>query len=316
MIVAEGLTKYFGPTRALDAVSFRVSRGEAAALLGPNGSGKTTIMRILTGFFPPTSGRAWVAGLEVGEKSLAVRRRIGYLPENVSLYPELRVRSFLAFAAEVKGLAPQCRRSGVAEAIATCGLEDVAGRLIGKLSRGYRQRVGLAQALLGAPEVLVLDEPTVGLDPVQTAEMREVIRRLAGERTILLSTHVLPEASRMCERVIIMNRGRVVAEDSAAGLARRIAGKPKTLARVAGRREEVMAALASVPGVERVEEERSAEGETVTVILHGRPGASLEQEVAARVVGRGLALLEIRPLPPTLEELFTEAIARGEGGRA
>src|SRR5437867_6828359 len=223
MISVEHLTKYYGATRAVDDVSFEIARGERAALLGPNGSGKSTLLRMVTGYFSPTGGRVVIGGVDMGAAPLAARRRVGYLPEQVSLYPELTVRRTLAFVAEVRGVRRGTRRGAVDGVIVGCGLAEVADRRVGTLSKGYRQRVGLAQALVGDPDVLVLDEPTVGLDPVQTVEMRALLRGLTG-RTVLLSTHVLSEASALCSRVVILARGRLLAEDTPEGLARRPGG--------------------------------------------------------------------------------------------
>src|ERR1700723_440772 len=234
MIEVQDLTKYFGPTLAVDHVSFKVEKGEIIGLLGPNGSGKTTIMRILAGFFPPTSGRALIGGLHVAEHSLETRRRVGYLPENMVLYPDLSVSALLEFAARVRGLDSRTTRDRMEYAIKICGLPEVRKKLIGKLSKGYRQRVGLAQALLADPEVLILDEPTVGLDPRQIVETRQVIRNLAGEHTVILSTHILPEVSVTCQRVIIINRGRVVAIDTPENLQRRMRGSDSLEVEVRG----------------------------------------------------------------------------------
>jgi ABC-2 type transport system ATP-binding protein len=308
VIEARELTKYFGATCAVDRVSFTLQHGDVIGLLGPNGSGKTTIMRMLTGFFPPTSGQAWIAGRDVQEDSLAVRRRLGYLPEQVVLYPDLPVRRFLEFVATVKGVAAGRRRAHVDEVIGACGLGEVARKLMRKLSRGYRQRVGLAQALLNDPDVLVLDEPTVGLDPRQTVEIRTLIRALAGRRTVLLSTHILPEASMVCDRVIIIDRGRVVAEDTAAGLARRLEGATRTLVRVAGPPAEVYGALAGIAGVERVEAREPAGTDGHTFVVVSTTGEAARGEIAALVVRRGWGLLEVSPLQPTLEELFVRLV--------
>jgi ABC-2 type transport system ATP-binding protein len=221
--------------RAVDDVSFTIPRGGVAGLLGPNGSGKSTLIRCLIGFFSPTAGRVRVGGVDVGERPVAERREVGYLPEQVMLYPELTVRRYLRFVGGMKGLDGRSARRAADSAIVRCGLDSMADRLTGKLSKGYRQRVGLAQALLGEPAVLVLDEPTVGLDPVQTVEMRDVLRTLEG-CTVLLSTHILSEAAALCTRVVIMAGGRLVAEDSPAGLARRMQGAERVVVRVEGRR--------------------------------------------------------------------------------
>jgi len=311
MISVEHLTKYYGATRAVEDVSFHVPAGAIAALLGPNGSGKSTLMRVLTGYLSPTSGRVSVGGIDVADRSLAARRQIGYLPEQVSLYPELSVQRFLTFVASVKGLGGAARRAAVSDVIERCGLADVARRLTGKLSKGYRQRVGLAQALVGDPPLLVLDEPTVGLDPVQTVEMRGLLRGLAG-RTVLLSTHILSEASALCSHILILDRGRLLAEDTPDGLARRLADVGHLTVRVVGPPDEVAGALAALPGVTRVDR-GAPDGHPGTafavVVLDPEP---VQRRVAAVVVGRGWTLLEVHTQPPTLEDLFVRVIAPGE----
>ena len=311
MIEVEHLTKEFGRIRAVDDVSFRVPPGEIVGLLGPNGSGKTTIMRVLTGFFPPTSGRAAVAGIEVTGDSVAARARVGYLPENVVLYPDMRVEQFLEFCADVRRMRGPRRRAGLMAVLHDCGVAPVRDRLIGKLSRGFRQRVALAQALLHEPEVLILDEPTVGLDPRQIVEIRSLIRSLRGRTTVLLSTHILPEVSTTCDRVVIIDRGRVVAEDSAGALARGAQGGERTLVRVDGPPAEVLAALRSIPGIERVESEDGAGG---AFVAYSRTGEPPGKAIAAMVVGRGWGLIELRPLAMTLEDLFVRLVT--EEGRS
>lgn len=218
MIVVEGLTKYYGAIPAIEGVSFEVGKGEIVGFLGPNGAGKSTTMRILTGFSPAARGTARVAGFEVHEQPIEVKRRIGYLPESVPLYEEMVVRAFLSYVAEVKGVPRAARRAEADRVMERCGLTHMANRLTGNLSKGYRQRVGLAQALVGSPPVLVLDEPTVGLDPGQIIEIRNMVRELGREHTVLLSTHILPEVTMVCDRVIIINRGRIALQDSMANL--------------------------------------------------------------------------------------------------
>ncbi len=220
MIDVDGLTKYYGPIAAIDDVRFHVGKGEIMGFLGPNGAGKSTTMRVLTGFAPASRGTARVDGFEVHEDPIEVKRRVGYLPENVPLYEEMVVRAFLSYVAEVKGIGRSKRRAEVDRVMAHCGLTAMANRIIGHLSKGYRQRVGLAQALVGNPPVLVLDEPTVGLDPRQIIEIRHMIRDLGREHTVLLSTHILPEVSMVCDRVIIINQGRIAAEDTMENLTR------------------------------------------------------------------------------------------------
>src|SRR5208282_6051189 len=253
MIEVQGLTKYFGATRAVNHVSFKVEKGEIIGLLGPNGSGKTTIMRILTGFFPPTAGRALIGGLDVAAHSLETRRRVGYLPENMVLYPDLSVTALLEFAARVRGLDAKTTRDRIEYAIKTCGLTEVRRKLIGKLSKGYRQRVGISQAILSDPEVLILDEPTVGLDPRQVVEIRDLIRSLAGRSTVLLSTHILPEVTMTCRRVVIIDRGRIVAQDTPEKLTAKLQGSEQSIITVAGPKESVQLVLSGVVGVQKVE---------------------------------------------------------------
>ncbi len=307
MIEVRGLIKDFGSTRAVAGVSFSVRPGEIMGLLGPNGSGKTTIMRVLTGFFPPTEGQVTIDGLDVEEHSLAVRERIGYLPENVVLYPDLSVRRFLTFCAEVKGIASAARRTRIDEVMAACGLVEVADKLIGKLSKGYRQRVGIAQAVIHHPKVLVLDEPTVGLDPRQIVDIRSLIKSLGGSTTILLSTHILPEVSMTCERVIIIDYGRIIAEDTADGLTRKLQGSHETRARIAGPRDAVLRTLRALRELEDVREEPATDG-VVTVVVRSAHGDEARRALAAAVVGGGFDLLEVRPLPMTLEDLFVRLV--------
>jgi ABC-2 type transport system ATP-binding protein len=308
MIAVEKLTKEFGNTRAVSGVSFSVSRGEITGLLGPNGSGKTTIMRILTGFFPPTTGRAWVAGVDVASDPLGARAKVGYLPENVVLYPDMRVYEFLDFCADVRELRGQRRRVRLAAVEQDCGLSEVHNRLVGKLSKGYRQRVGLAQALLHEPEVLILDEPTVGLDPRQIIEIRNLIASLRLRTTILLSTHILSEASTVCGRVIIINHGRIVAEDSAEGLTRRLQGSERTLVRIEGPPDTVSSVLQAVPGVERVELLRGGDDVQGGFVVFAPDGETVRKQIASVVVGQGWGLLEVKSLPMSLEDLFVRLV--------
>ena len=314
MLAVSGLTKVFGRNVAVDDVSFHVDKGAIVGLLGPNGSGKTTIMRTLTGYFPPTRGSAWVAGLNVTDDPIAVRQKTGYLPESAVLYPELRVDQLLGFCADVRGLRGPSRAARLTAVKEACGLGTVARRLIGNLSKGYRQRVGLAQALLHEPEVLVLDEPTVGLDPEQVIEIRDLIRSLRGRSTVLLSTHILSEVSTVCERVIIIDRGRLVAEDSAAGLSRALQRDERTLVRVDGPPSEVKTALAGIAGVNAVEQRDEAG--SPAFIVHTHEGERARTAIAAAVVGRGWGLVEMRPIVMTLEELFVRLLRerRGEAG--
>jgi ABC-2 type transport system ATP-binding protein len=313
MIEVHNITKYYGQVRALDHVSFEVQKGEIVGLLGPNGSGKTTLMRILTGFFPPTEGKVFVAGLDVETSSLEVRRRLGYLPENVVLYPDMTVRSFLEFSARIKGDAAAQRKHQVDRVLDECGVKHMAHRHIGTLSKGYRQRVGLAQALLCEPEVLILDEPTVGLDPHQVIEIRELIKSMGGKTTILLSTHILSEVGLTCHRVVIIDKGKIVAEDTAEGLSARLQGATRVFVRAAGPRAELQAALRLLPGVKEVAESPqdadSQEGHAFFVIA---PDRTIAKDIAQLVVSKGWPLYELRPVTLGLEELFVRLTAEQE----
>ncbi len=316
MIEVQHLTKRYGRVTAVDDVSFRVERGEILGFLGPNGAGKTTTMRVLTGYMPATSGRAIVAGFDVFEQPLEAKRRTGYLPETPPLYPEMTVREYLAFVSEIKGIPAGERKARIDGSMEKTRITDVANRHCGKLSKGYRQRVGLAQALIHNPDVLILDEPTAGLDPKQIIETRELIKHLAGDHTIVLSTHILPEVSQTCERVVIINRGRVVAVDTPANLTRRLSGSETMYVQVDGAGEAAGATLAQIPGVTRVGEV-DRQGGMVGYEVESEPGRDVRRELAGAVVGAGWGLLELRPVRMSLEEIFlqltTEERAGAEG---
>ena len=299
MIQVENLTKYYGDYPAITDVSFHVDRGEIMGFLGPNGAGKTTTMRILTGYMPPTSGRATVAGLDVFTQSLEMRRHIGYLPETVPLYTDMSVRSYLHFMARLRGMAKP--KSRVEETMELVNVANEADTLIGHLSKGYRQRVGLAQALVHDPQVLILDEPTIGLDPRQIREVRDLIKGLAGERTIILSTHILPEASQVCNRIVIINDGGIVAEDTPERLTERLAGAERILIRVQTPDNDLVAALSDIQGVQDVEA-----GEDGAYELYCATGTDCRAEIASTVVLQGNGLLEMRPLTMGLEDIFLQ----------
>lgn len=308
MIEVHNVTKYYGQVRALDHVSFDVKKGEIVGLLGPNGSGKTTLMRILTGFFPPTEGKVIVAGLDVETSSLEVRRRLGYLAENVVLYPDMTVHSFLEFSARIKGDIAAQRKQQIDRVLDECDIAHMARRHIGTLSKGYRQRVGLAQALLCEPEVLILDEPTVGLDPHQVIEMRELIKRLGGKTTVLLSSHILPEVGLTCHRVVIIDKGKIIAEDTAEGLSDRLQGATRIHLRVTGPQAEIFATLQAHPGVKDVSslenESNSQDRQEGHAFLVISPDRGIAKEIAQLVIGKGWSLHELRPITLGLEELF------------
>jgi ABC-2 type transport system ATP-binding protein len=308
MIEVEQLSKTYGPIKAIEDVSFAVEKGEILGFLGPNGAGKSTTMRILTCFMPPTSGTARVAGYDIFKDSLQVRRRIGYVPENAPLYTDMPVVSFLKFVAEVKGLSRRDRLRQVGQVMDDCGVKDVQHRYIGKLSKGYRQRVALAQALLGNPDVLILDEPTIGLDPRQIIDIRQLIKGLAGQKTVILSTHILPEVSMTCQRVIIINRGRLVAVDTPENLTTKLQTSSRLLVRVEGPATDVVRALGAVSGVQTVKEDGSSPGQVVTCIIESKKDRDVRKDVAAAVVGQKWGLLELRPVDLTLEDVFVRLV--------
>jgi ABC-2 type transport system ATP-binding protein len=286
-------------------VSFHVRRGETVALLGPNGSGKSTLIRCLVGFFPPTRGHVRIGGVDMTDGGPAARRGVGYLPEHAVPYADLGVGRYLAFVGEVKGLTGRALRRAIDEVVEQCGLGDVRRRPTGVLSKGYRQRVGIAQALIGSPPVLVLDEPTVGLDPIQAVELRALVGRLATQ-TILLSTHMLGEASQLCDRVVILRRGRVLAEDTPAGLARQMGGEIRIVVRVEGPAEAVAGAVREAVGGARVDVEE--DGGEVRCVVQGTDARRMERAVTARIVHEGWTLREIREETPTLEDLFVRLV--------
>jgi ABC-2 type transport system ATP-binding protein len=303
MISAEHLTKRFGAFTAIEDVSFEVAPGEVVGFLGPNGAGKSTTMRILAGVFPPTHGQVRVAGFDVVRQPLAARTAVGYFPERVSIYVDMTVLHYLTYVGEMKGLGRRAARQAAGVALASCSLEAVAGRLIGTLSKGFRQRVGIAQALVGAPRVLILDEPTAGLDPEQVADMRALVRDLRHERTVILSSHILPEVEATCDRVIIIHRGRVVALDTPANLNRRVRGRTQLVIEVRGPRDAVLAALRAEAGVLAVDD-ASTDDDAVIAVVSSTPERDLREALAAAVARHGWGLRELRPKTLTLEEIF------------
>ena len=324
MIEVQHLTKNYGRVTAVDDVSFRVERGEILGFLGPNGAGKTTTMRILTGYMPATAGRAMVAGFDVFEQPLEAKRRTGYLPETPPLYPDMTVREYLDFVGKIKGVAPRERKQRVLAVMERTHIADMADRHCSKLSKGYRQRVGLAQALIHNPEVLILDEPTAGLDPKQIIETRDLIRSLAGDHTIVLSTHILPEVAQTCQRVVIINKGHVVAVDTPDNLTARLKGAATMYVQVDAEGEDAGAALASVPGVKRVasaDQRPTAPGDSTApggqtadtaraypaaYEVESEPDIDVRRDLARAIVTRGWGLLELRPVRMSLEDVFLQ----------
>ena len=319
MISVQNVCKDFGQRRVLHHISFRISPGEVVGLLGPNGSGKTTLMRILTGFFPPTEGQALVDGIDLAKEPKKLKQRIGYLPERLSIYPDLTVCEFLLFVAEIRRVPREKRKSEISNKISLCHLDSVQGRLIGHLSKGFLQRLGLAQALIGDPQILILDEPTTGLDPKQTVEIRELIRQLGQDRTLILSSHILPEVSKVCERVLILNEGRVVAQGKPEELEKKLDERQEITVRIGekdGPREDqtldsLEEILRAIPGVESVEQ-REKRDSTVTYLLQSIPREDLRSEVSKKIIQAGFPLLELAVKRLSLEEIFMKLVVSEE----
>ena len=300
MILVESLSKYYASFPAIQELSFEARDGEILGFLGPNGAGKTTAMRILAGFMPPSNGSARVAGFDVVDDSFEVRKRVGYLPETVPLYPEMSVREYLAYMGSLRRV--QNLDDRILETLDEIHLLDRAESFIGNLSKGLRQRVGLAQALLHRPRVLILDEPTIGLDPAQIIEVRKLIQSLRAERTILLSTHILSEAQQVCDRVLIINRGRIVAEDTPENLRAQLAGADRLRIVVGDSSNETLQVVKRIPGVaSAVAGERAGE-----VLVASRPGEDIRAELARAIVSAGLDLLELGPVGMSLEQIFLQ----------
>lgn len=333
MIEVSHLSKKYGPFTAVDDVSFRAESGEILGFLGPNGAGKTTTMRIITGYMPATEGTATVAGFDVFDQPLEAKRRTGYLPETPPLYPDMTVREYLRFVAKIKGVRGNVE-DRVNAVLKKTWVADMADRHCGKLSKGYKQRVGLAQALIHEPEVLVLDEPTAGLDPKQIIETRQLIRELAGTHTIVLSTHILPEVAQTCQKVVIINKGKIVAIDTPDALSTRMRGAMSMFVQAQGPADDVRRALQSVGGVLFVNVHDS-KGDITSFDVDAEHGADIRRDIAAAIVRGGWGLLELRPMRVSLEDIFlsltteeveaedvaAEAVvadhtAAGEGGNA
>jgi ABC-2 type transport system ATP-binding protein len=306
LIEVQDLTKTFGTVTAVDHVSFTVNKGEILGFLGPNGAGKTTTMRILTGYMPATSGTARIAGFDVFNDSLDVRKRIGYLPENPPLYTDMTVGSYLDFVARIKGIPAEKRLQRVEDAMDKANVAEKRDELIKRLSRGYKQRVGLAQALVHDPDVIILDEPTVGLDPKQIIEVRHLIKGLAGTHTIILSTHILPEVSMTCDRVVIINNGKIAAVDTPANLTMQLKGGQRIRLEVQAQEKPLRDLLAEVPNVRKVDIEPAAANGHLVVSVEAAPGQDIRNQVAAAVVSKGLPLYELRGVNLSLEEIFLQ----------
>jgi ABC-2 type transport system ATP-binding protein len=306
VIRVQNLTKYYGERLAVDNISFNVAKGEIVGLLGPNGAGKTTTMRILTGFMMPTSGDAWIADCDMATNSLEGRRHIGYLPEAIPLYTDVTVRSYLDFAGRLRGLDKYQIKQRVNDVIELCHLEQYVDVLIGKLSRGFRQRVGVAQAIIHQPEVMILDEPTLGIDPIQVAQTRQLIKDLGEEHTILISSHILPEVSMICDRVVIIHEGQVVAEDKIENLSTILRNSKNVRLEIEGPYDAVTIKLQQVPGVRRVEYQKPYH------IVECPADQDLRTRLMTAIVQGGWAILSMTTVDMSLEDIFLQLTSEEE----
>jgi len=309
VIQVNALTKYYGEKAAIDGVTFQVQKGEVLGLLGPNGAGKTTTMRILTCYMPPTSGDATIAGFNIWDEPMEIKRRLGYLPENPPLYTDLRVSEYLEFVAKIKEVPKDRIPSAISSAVEKAGLTDVVNKVIGHLSKGYKQRVGLAQALLNDPDVLILDEPTVGLDPRQIIEIRELIKALGGEHTVILSTHILPEVEMTCGRVVIINEGKVVAQDTPDGLTQRLKGTERIILEVKADGQQMEPIFSRFPQITRFQLEDSKNGVQKYVV---ETTEDIRNELAKAVVQNNIDLFELHSESLSLEEIFLHLTTKEE----
>ncbi|MCL4533773.1 MAG: ABC transporter ATP-binding protein [Bacteroidetes bacterium] len=305
MIEVQGLTKYYGTKLAIQNVNFRVEKGEILGFVGPNAAGKTTTMRIITGYMPASSGTAKVDGYDVLSHSLEVRKRIGYLPETVPLYPEMTVRGYLEFQANIKDIPSKRRKARIDEVVQVCGLVRVQRSQCGKLSKGFRQRVGLAQAILADPPVLILDEPTIGLDPGQRVDIRQFIKQLAGSHSIILSTHILPDVEMTCSRVLIINEGHIVASDTPENLTNRVRGSDQLELEIRGPASEIVRTIKAIPGVR---DAQHLDGQRYKVDTN--LGSDLREVLAATVVGKGWGLRRLQRSSMSLEDIFSRLVTK------
>ena len=312
MIKVENVTKSYGEIRAVDGISFEVDRGEILGFLGPNGAGKSTTMKIITGFIPPSAGKVTVAGYDVVEQSLQARRQIGYLPENVPLYTDMTIEDYLTFMGRIREMTRSHLLRRINEVIEICHLEEYRTSHISKLSKGFRQRVGIAQAILHEPDVLVLDEPTIGIDPIQVVETRELIKELGGDRTLIISTHILPEVSMICGRVIIIHKGKIVAVDTPNNLSSRLQGLESVELDIKGTQKEVMRSLRAVEGVQDVVKISVKGGGFATYRADIDQEMSVKARLASAIVNEGWDLTRFEPVGMTLEEIFLQLTTNEE----
>jgi ABC-2 type transport system ATP-binding protein len=310
VIEVKDLTRYYGEKRALHNVSFNVKEGEVLGLLGPNAAGKTTTMRIITCYMPPSSGTAVVGGHDIWEEPSKIKERLGYLPENPPLYNDMRVLEYLDFVCKIKGIPSDKRQAQISNAVEKAALQSVQHQVIGSLSKGFRQRVGLGQALLGDPDVLVLDEPTVGLDPRQIIEIRELIKKLGGEHTVILSTHILPEVEMTCERVVIINEGQVVAQDTPGNLTRRLKGNERTVVEVDGDGKNARSVIDKFDSILRVDEKKVSGNDHVRYVLETT--SDIRRDLARAMVENGIGLYELKAESYSLEEIFLRLTTKEE----
>ncbi|MDR1932141.1 MAG: ABC transporter ATP-binding protein [Spirochaetales bacterium] len=315
MIEAANLVKRYGPHTAVDHANFKIEKGEVVGFLGPNGAGKSTTMNILTGYLSSTEGTITVDGQDILEHPIEAKRKIGYLPENPPLYPEMTVREYLSFAGEIKKVPAKVLRGRVGQVMETVGAQDVAGRLIKNLSKGYKQRVGLAQAMIGDPQILILDEPTAGLDPKQILEIRDLITRLGEDHTIILSSHILPEVSAVCRRVLIINQGVIVADDTPENLAKRLLGGSHIILRLDAGREAVSEVLAKIAGVSGQEERQPQEEGTTELVLEAAGDADIRRDIFRAFAAADIPILMMRSLDMSLEEIFLHVTTNEEAAK-
>ncbi len=307
MIEVKNLTKHYGNHIAVDGISFKAKEGEILGILGPNGAGKTTTMRILTGFMPPTSGFVTIAGFDVLQDSMEVRRRVGYMPEQVPIYPDMTVLGYVTFWAKMRGVRKAKQRS--LEVLERVQLADRRNSLVRSLSKGLKQRLGLAQALVHDPDVVILDEPTIGIDPQQVIEVRQLVQELGKDHTVLFSTHILSEAEQVCDRVIIINQGRVVAQGKPDALRRQLQVGDHIFVEVSGKDpNKILKTLQAIPGIQQVEPLN--QGYT----LMAKRGSDIRPHVAEHITGAGLTLMELRPVAMTLEDIFLDIVGRAQHG--
>jgi len=312
MIELKNVTKRFGNRVAVDFISFEVQKGEIVGFLGPNGAGKTTTMRIITGFFPPSEGEVKVAGFDVNENPVKAKEKIGYMPENVPLYKELDVLSYLHFIAEIKGVPKDKIASRVAKAMEEAGIAEVKNRIIGKLSKGYRQRVGIAQAIINDPDVLILDEPTVGLDPKQIIEIRNLIKNMKGERTIILSTHILPEVSMTCDKVIVINEGKIVAQGDVDTLTEKSKSASRVYVEVDAPKSEFISEIKKIKGVTDVNEIEKTTAGTYTYNIDIEEGKKVTKDIVEKIVKNDWELIELKRPQVSLEDVFLKLVTKEE----